>query len=153
VTLSVFGTIGIYTVSAPRIYFAMARDGIFFKQLAHLHPVYKTPVRAMVLQSAIAIFLILAFAKLYALMAFVTFMDIVFMTLAAISIFIFRKTKSDQEREVKAIGYPIIPLLYIIPSATFVVVTFLQVKGPTWWAMGIVLLGVPVYYLFKRTKN
>ncbi len=150
VALSVFGTIGIYTATAPRIYFAMARDGIFFKQLARLHPVYKTPARAMLLQSAIAVFLILAFAKLYDLMAFVTFMDIVFMTMAAIAVFIFRRTKPDHPRAVKVMGYPVIPLLYIIPSAAFVVVTFMQVKGPTWWALGIVLLGVPVYFYFRQ---
>lgn len=152
VALSVFGTIGIYTVTAPRIYFAMAKDGIFFKQLAYLHPKYKTPVFAMVTQAVVASFLILAFDKLYDLMAFVTFMDILFMTLAAITVFIFRKKIATVERTVKVPLYPLIPLIFIILSGIFVYVTLIEVPGPAWWALGILFLGIPVYFFFRRTR-
>ncbi|MFT7604114.1 MAG: APA family basic amino acid/polyamine antiporter [Saprospiraceae bacterium] len=153
VAVSVFGTIGIYTVTAPRIYFAMARDGIFFKQLAYLHPQYKTPVVAMVAQAIVTCFLIIAFDKLYDLMAFVTFMDILFMTLAAISIFVFRIKMKDVNRLVKVPFYPVVPLIFILLSGIFVAVTLMQVPGPTWWAMAILAVGIPVYYLFKWNKK
>lgn len=152
VAVSVFGSIGIYTVSAPRIYFAMANDGLFFKKLASLHPRYKTPVFAMIAQAVVACFLIIAFKDLFDLMAFVTFMDILFMTLAGFSIFIFRKKLKSVEREVKVPLYPIVPILYVLLLATFVFLTFIEIKGPAWWGMAILLAGVPFYYLFKLGK-
>ncbi len=153
VAVSVFGAIGIFTVSAPRVYFAMAKDKLFFKQLAQLHPKYKTPVNAMVLQAVISIILILAFEHLYELMAFVTFMDILTMTLAAISIFVFRRTRTNSERPVRVPLYPIVPLIYIVLSSIFVVVTLLQVPRPAWWGMIILLIGFPVYFVFKKRKE
>lgn len=150
VAVSVFGTIGIYTVTAPRIYFAMAEDGIFFKQLAYIHPKYKTPVVAMLTQALVAIFFILAFDSLYDLMAFVTFMDILFMTLAAISIFVFRKKLKEVDRPVKVPLYPLIPLFFILLSGIFVFVTLINVPGPAWWATGILFIGIPVFYFFKK---
>jgi len=152
VALSVFGTIGIYTVTAPRIYFAMARDKIFFKRLAYIHPKYKTPVVAMLTQSLVACFLVLAFDKLSDLMAFVTFMDIFFMTLAGISIFVFRYKLTDTVRSVKVPLYPIVPLLYILPCLAFVYITFTQIPGPTRWASLVLVAGIPFYFFFKRSK-
>ena len=78
ITISIFGTIGIYTMTAPRIYFAMAKDGVFFPQLSYLHPKYKTPVYAMLIQAAWAILLIVLWQTFGNLITYVTFMDIVF---------------------------------------------------------------------------
>jgi APA family basic amino acid/polyamine antiporter len=153
VALSVFGSIGIFTVSAPRVYFAMAKDGIFFKQLAQLHPRYKTPVNAMALQSIISIILIVAFEHLYELMAFVTFMDILTMTLAAISIFVFRRIRKQEKRSIKVPLYPVVPLIYVVLSGVFVAVTLVQVPRPAWWGMIILLIGFPVYLLFKKRNK
>ncbi len=153
VAVSVFGAIGIYTVSAPRIYFAMANDGIFFKKLAQLHPKYKTPVFAMLTQAVVACFLIIIFKDLFGLMAFVTFMDILFMTLAGFTIFIFRMKLKDAKREVKVPFYPVIPLLYFLLLGTFVVLTFIKVKGPVWWGITILILGIPVYFQFKSRQG
>lgn len=153
VAISVLGTIGIYTVTAPRIYFAMAKDKIFFKALAYVHPTYKTPVVAMVIQSLVACFLILAFDKLSDLMAFVTFMDILFMTLAGISIFVFRQKLKDTIRAVSVPFYPVVPLLYILPCTAFVYITFTQIPGPTRWAMLIMVIGVLFFYVFKRFNS
>lgn len=152
VALSIFGSIGIFSVSAPRVYYAMAEDGVFFKQLAKLHPKYKTPVFAMVLQAIVACVFILAFEELYDLMAFVTFMDILTMTLAAVTVFVFRNKLADTKRLVKVPLYPLVPLVYIILSGIFVVVTFFHVPGPAWWGMAILIIGVPMYFFFKRKK-
>ncbi len=153
VTLSVFGTIGIYTVTAPRIYFAMARDKIFFKQLSYLNPRFKTPINAMLMQAVVACFLILAFDKLYSLMAFVTFMDIVFMTLAAATIFIFRSKNKHLESQVRVPFYPFVPLIFVVLSAIFVFITMWEVPGPAWSAILILFLGIPAYFFFKRTNR
>lgn len=77
IALSIFGTISIYTMSAPRIYFAMAADGIFFKQLAFVHPRWRTPVTAMLAQVLWALAVLLFFRGLFdEIITFVTFMDI-----------------------------------------------------------------------------
>ncbi|MBK9015470.1 MAG: amino acid permease [Saprospiraceae bacterium] len=93
IALSIFGTISIYTMSAPRIYYAMAEDGIFFKQLAWVHPRWRTPVVAMVVQVVWAMAVLVFFQGLFVkIITFVTFMDIAFMGLAGAGIFVFRKS-------------------------------------------------------------
>ena len=152
ISLSVFGSIGIFTMSAPRIYLAMANDGIFFKQLTWLHPTYKTPVVAMTIQAAWAILLIVALNSFRDLMAFVIFMDIIFMTLAGISIFVFRIKRKDLTRPVKVILYPFVPIIYILFSATFVVSTLLAMPGTSWYGLILLVLGIPLFYYFKKKK-
>ena len=153
IAISVFGTIAIYTMSAPRIYFAMAEDGIFFQKLKYIHPKYKTPVYAMGIQAVWAIVLLLFWGTFKELITYVTIMDILFMTLAGVSLFIFRKNRPDQERPVKVIGYPIIPAFFVIISALFVANAFIGKPLESSAGLLILALGVPVYYLFKRKKD
>ncbi|MEK7256924.1 MAG: amino acid permease [Bacteroidota bacterium] len=104
--LSIFGTISIYTMSAPRIYFAMAQDGIFFKKLAEVHPRWRTPVFAMLVQVAWALLVLLFFSGLFdKIITFVTFMDIAFMGLAGAAVFVFRRKMAGAERPVRAWGF------------------------------------------------
>ncbi len=152
IAISVFGTIGIYTMSAPRIYYAMAEDGVFFKSLSKIHPQYKTPVNAMLLQAVWAIVLLLLWGSFGELIRYVTFMDIIFMTLAGISIFIFRFNRKDAERPVLAWGYPVVPLIFILISIAFVGNTLKEAPEQTLAGLGVLLLGLPIYYLFKRSR-
>jgi APA family basic amino acid/polyamine antiporter len=152
ISLSVFGSIGIFTMSAPRIYLAMANDGIFFKQLTLVHPTYKTPVVAMAIQAVWAILLIIVLKSFRELMAFVIFMDIIFMTLAGLSIFVFRIKRKNSERPVKVILYPFVPIIYILFSAAFVVSTLLAMPSTSWYGLIILAVGIPLFYYFKN-KN
>ena len=152
VILSITGTIAIYTMSAPRIYFAMAKDKIFFQQLSKVHPTFQTPVNAMVLQAIWAVILIFIWRKFVTIITFVTFMDILFMMIAAATIFYFRM-RSNKEAEVKAWGYPVIPIIYVIITAIFVVNTAIHLPTESWVGMFILLLGVPMFYFFKRRSN
>ncbi len=150
ISLSVFGSIGIFAMSAPRIYLAMANDGIFFKQLAWLHPTYKTPAVAMTIQAAWSILLIVVLNSFRDLMAFVIFMDIIFMTLAGISIFVFRVKRKEITRPVKVILFPFVPIIYIVFSAMFVLSTLLAMPGTSWYGLLILAFGIPLYFYFKR---
>jgi len=152
VSISVCGTIGIYTVSAPRIYFAMAADGLFFKQLAYVHPKWKTPVVAMFVQAALAIILLLFFKTFSNLISYVTFIDVIFMTLAGISIFIFRKKMPDAERPYRTVLYPIVPLLFILISSAFIVNTLIEKPVQALAGLGLVVVGVLIYFYFKGQK-
>lgn len=153
IALSIFGTISIYTMSAPRIYYAMAKDGIFFKQLAYIHPRWNTPIVAMLLQVIWALAVLLFFSGLFdEIITFVTFMDIAFMGLAGAAIFVFRKKLKHEKRPVRAWGYPIVPIIFVIISAAFAINTFLE--RPAQALPGLVLLGagVVVYYIIKWKK-
>jgi APA family basic amino acid/polyamine antiporter len=153
IALSVFGTIGIYTVSAPRIYFAMAKDGIFFKKLAEIHPKYKTPVNAMVFQVVWASLVLLFWGAFHDVITYVTFMDIAFMTLAAYSVILFRKKRKDAERPYRTWGYPIVPFIFISISGAFVIHTLYDQPKQAWAGLGLLGIGLLVYWFFWRGKK
>lgn len=153
ITISVFGTIGIYTMSAPRIYFAMARDGIFFKQLAYIHPRFRTPANAMLVQAVWAILLLLFWGTFSNLITYVTFMDILFMGLAGASVFVFRKKRSEVERPYKTWGYPIIPLIFVGISAAFVLNTLIERPKQAIFGLGLAALGFLVYFFLRTEKK
>jgi len=155
IAISIFGTIGIYTMTAPRIYFAMANDGVFFKQLSYVHPKYKTPVNAMLLQMVWACVLVLFWGSFGKLINYVVFMDLAFMMLAGLSVFIFRKKRKDAHRPVKAWGYPVIPAIFVLISLLFVVSTLFGENTKEQATAGLVVLsvGLAVYYLLGFNKN
>lgn len=149
IAVSILGTMAIYTMSAPRIYFAMARDGVFFQQLAKLHPKYQTPANAMAVQSAWAILLLLFWGRFDSLITYVTFIDIAFMALAGASVFLFRKHMPTADRPYRAWGYPVIPLLYVLITTAFLVNTLLE--RPEQALAGLLVLGIGagVYLRFR----
>ncbi len=150
IALSTFGSVGVFTLSAPRIYFTMAKDGVFFRQLAHVHPTFKTPANAIMLQSGWAIVLLLFWGTFEQLMTYVLFMDWIFMTFAAISIFIFRKQKRGAPGHVKTLGYPFTPIIFIAISSWFLVATL--IARPVQTIAGLILLGVglPIYWFNRK---
>ncbi|MBV6439686.1 MAG: amino acid permease [Haliscomenobacteraceae bacterium CHB4] len=154
IALSIFGTISIYTMSAPRIYFAMAEDGIFFKQLAYVHPRWRTPVVAMLVQVVWAMLVLLFFQGLFdKIITFVTFMDIAFMGLAGAAIFVFRNKRKDAKRPVKARGYPFIPLIFVVISAAFALNTLFERPEQALPGLGLLLIGVAVFFVLKLGKK
>ena len=153
IMVSIFGTISIYTMSAPRIYFVMAKDGVFFKQLAKIHPKFKTPFNAILLQSSWAIVLILFWDTFNDLITYVVFMDLLFMVLAAISIFIFRKKLATTNRPYRTLGYPIIPIIYIAISTIFVINTLIEKPTQAFAGLGLTLIGFGFYWYFKNNVS
>ena len=153
IAISIFGTIGIYTMSAPRIYYAMANDGVFFKFLSDVHPKYKTPAKAMIFQSIWAIVLLLLWGQFRELMGFVVFMDIIFMTLAGAAVFILRYKKPQLERPVRVILYPFVPAFFVIVSTIFVGIALWNKSHEALSGLAVLGVGVVVYYLFFRPRR
>lgn len=151
IALSIFGTISIYTMSAPRIYFAMAQDGIFFRQLAWVHPRWRTPVVAMLVQVVWALAVLFYFRGLFdRIITFVTFLDIAYMGLAGAAVFLLRKRRPEALRPVKAWGYPIIPAFFVLVSAAFAVNTLLERPAQALPGVGLLVVGWGVFRYFRK---
>lgn len=153
IAVSTFGTLGIYTLSAPRIYYAMSRDGLFFKKLAWVHPRFRTPVNAIVVQSVWAMILLLFWGTFEDLITYVVFTDWVFFGLTAASIFIFRVRRKDLHRPYKTLGYPVVPLIFISITFLFVINTLLNKPVHAYAGLIFLLIALPVFYLFKKRRG
>lgn len=151
--ISTFGTAGIYTLTGPRIYFAMANDGVFFKKVAGIHPRFHTPAVSIVLQSFWAGVLILFWGTFNELISYVVFTDWIFFGFAAASVFVFRKKRPDAERPYKTFGYPFTPLFFIMLAAWFVVNTFIEKPEQALAGLAFLALGIPVYYFWKSRQS
>jgi APA family basic amino acid/polyamine antiporter len=153
IAISTFGTIGIYTLSSPRIYYAMAEDGLFFKSLAKVHPKFKTPVNAIIGQSVWAIVLLLFWGTFEDLITYTVSVEWFFFALGAAGIFIFRKRLKDTPRTYKTFGYPVTPLIFI--GITIWFITNMMINKPLHMGIGIgfLLIGVPVYFFFKKKNS
>jgi APA family basic amino acid/polyamine antiporter len=149
IAISVFGTAGIFALSTPRIYYAMAEDGIFFRRLADVHPRFRTPANAILLQSGWAIVLLLFWGTFEDVITYVVFMDWVFFGLAGAAVFILRRTRKDAERPYRTFGYPVTPAVFVGISFWFVINTLVQRPLHAWVGLIFTLVGVAVYYVFK----
>ena len=152
IAISTFGTAGIYTLTAPRIYYAMAKDRVFFSFLSKVHPRFRVPTNAILLQSIWAAILLLAWQTFENLITYVVFMDWIFMVLAAVSLFVFRYRLGKGGEGYRVSLYPIIPLIFILISVWFIAYTLMARPEQTWAGLGLVALGIPVYLIF-RMKN
>ncbi len=153
IAISTFGTLGIYTLSAPRIYFAMAKDGLFFKKLAYVHPKFRTPVYAILAQSVWAVVLLLFWGTFEDLITYVVFTDWVFFCLTAVGIFIFRRRNPDLPRPYRTLGYPIVPLIFIVITFAFVMNSLIEKPLHAWAGLILMTAALPVYFYFKRRRQ
>ncbi len=153
IMLSTLGTVSIYTLSAPRLYFAMSQDKSFFAQLACVHPKYRTPHLAILLQSGWAIILLWFWSTFENLITYVVFMDILFMVLAAGAIFLFRRLPNNEDEQFKVPFFPLVPLIYISLSGWFLVTVLWSQPHQAWAGLIICGLGIPVFLTFRRQLN
>ncbi len=153
IAVSVLGTSGIYSLTAPRIYFAMAKDGVFWQKIAKVHPKFKTPVNAILIQNVWAICLLLLWGTFEEVISYVVFTDWIFFTLVAATVIIFRKTKKQLDRPYKTFLYPITPLIFIIISFLFVVNTFIEKPAQAWAGLSLLGVGYIVFKIFKHKSK
>lgn len=148
IVISMFGAANGLTLTAPRVYYAMARDGIFFRRLAEVHPRFGTPAIAVVTSSIWAALLALS-GTFEQLLTYVVFAGWIFYALGAISLFIYRRTRPDAPRPFRVPGYPLTPILFVLSAVAIVVNTMVARPVQALLGLGIVLLGTPVYYFWK----
>ena len=148
IMVSSFGCNNGLILSGARVYYAMAKDGLFFREAGKLHPKYKTPAVSLMVQM-VWICILCVSGSYGQLLDYVVFAVLVFYILTIAGLFVLRRTRPDAERPYKAFGYPVLPAIYIV-MAIFIDVVLLRYKPQfTWPGLIIVLLGIPVYYIWR----
>jgi APA family basic amino acid/polyamine antiporter len=151
IMVSTFGCNSGLILSGGRLFYAMAKDGLFFKKAAQLNN-YDVPSKALWLQCLWACFLCLT-GRYGDLLTYATFASLLFYILTIGGLFILRKKEPDAERPYKAFGYPIIPLLYILITSLICIDLLIYDTRNTGMGLGIVAIGIPVYYLFMKKEE
>ncbi|MCP5104023.1 MAG: amino acid permease [bacterium] len=151
VVVSVFGSMNGSILAGPRVYYAMAKDGLFFKRVAKIHPKFGTPAFSIVVQAVWASILTLT-GTFEQLLTYVMFVAIIFWITAAFSVFTLRKKRPDMPRPYKVWGYPVVPVVFIIASLGILVNTLIETPVEALAGLGITLIGIPVYFYWKKMK-
>lgn len=149
VLLSIFGSLNGSIITGPRVYYAMARDGLFFKRVGKIHPKFKTPSFSIFIQALLACILTLT-GTFEQLLTFVMFISIVFWIAAASAVFTLRKKNPDKPRPYRVWGYPSVPAIFIIASFSILINTIIEKPVESLAGLAITISGLPVYYLWKK---
>src|ERR1700691_1353047 len=152
IMISGFGCCNGLILAGARVYYAMARDGLFFRNVAKLHPVYKTPAVSLMVQMVWTCVLCVS-GSYGQLLDYIIFAVLVFYILTIVGLFVLRRTRPEANRPYRAVGYPVLPIIYIV-MALFIDVVLLRYKPQfTWPGLIVVLLGIPVYYAWSRSAG
>jgi APA family basic amino acid/polyamine antiporter len=149
--ISLLASISAMTFAGPRVYFAMARDGLFFRSAASIHPRYRTPAASILAQATWSSALVLS-ATADALVTYTGFAIVLFSGVAVVALFVLRAKHPDAERPFRAVGYPLVPGIYVIASAAILLNGLYRAPGPTGAGALIILAGFPLYFLFSRRR-
>ena len=136
-------------LAGARVYYAMARDGLFFARVGEVHPRWRTPVVSLGVQCVWAALLTLS-GTYNDLLDYVIFAVVLFYILTIVGLFVLRRTRPEMERPYRAVGYPWAPALYILAAAFIEIMLLIYKPGYTWPGLIIVIMGVPVYYFWRR---
>jgi len=151
IMVSTFGTTNGTILASSRIYFAMAKDNLFFKSAGSHHSKYRTPHLSLIIQGIWASLLVLSgtFDQLTDMLIFASF---IFYGAGAFGVFVLRKKMKDAVRVYKVPGYPVLPFIFVLFCIALVVVTIIENPRDAGIGLSLVLIGIP-FYLFWRRKN
>ncbi|MDQ6763107.1 MAG: amino acid permease [Bacteroidota bacterium] len=151
IMISTFGCNNGLILAGARVYYSMAKDGVFFKKAGTLNK-HSVPAWALWAQWVVASLLCLS-GKYGDLLDMISFVVVIFYVLTIFGIFILRKKMPDAERPYKAFGYPILPAIYILMGLTFCILLIIYKPQFTWPGLIIAALGIPIYYLVSPGKK
>ena len=160
--VSLMASISAMTFAGPRVYYAMARDGVFFRAAANVHPSYKTPAVAIVAQAIWATMLVLS-GSAETLTTYTGFAVVLFAGVAVAALFVLRSREPNAERPFKALGYPIAPAIFVIASFLILAnalytdlvkpMTTGTPFGPSAAGLLVIALGLPLYWIFRARRS
>lgn len=151
ITVSILGALNVTTMIGPRVYYAMARDGLFFASLSRVHPRFYTPSNSIVCQTLWVTVLTLT-GTFGTLLSYVSVVIAVFSALTVGSLLVLRVTRPDLERPYRISGYPWVPWLFILANVGIAVATLWEKPLDALRGMGIVALGVPAYLFWRKRQ-
>jgi APA family basic amino acid/polyamine antiporter len=147
--VSLAASVSAMVLAGPRVYFAMARDGMFVRAAGRVHPRFNTPATAIVAQAAWSSVLVL-FGTMRELVNYTGFAVVLFSATAVAALFVLRRREPSAARPFSTAGYPWAPAIFVIASALMLGNALWREPTPTLVGAGLILLGIPVYYVFRR---
>jgi len=152
ISVSLLSSLSAYMLIGPRVYYAMARDGLFFPFASRIHPRFQTPGLSIAAQGLLAVILALSGA-FDQLLIYIGFALGVFPWMTIAGLVWLRRRQPGRERPYRVWGYPFTPLFYLVVSVGILVVAFRGRPGPSSWAIATILAGIPVYWLTVRRRS
>lgn len=149
ILVSMFSAANGLVLTAPRMYYAMARDGVFFAKLGEVHPRYGTPAVAII-ASCLWAMVLAASGTFEQLLTYVVFTGWIFYALGALAIFVYRRRGASGATTFRTPGYPLTPILFVLSAAAIVINTIVTQPGRAALGLAMVAIGVPVYFIWKR---
>jgi APA family basic amino acid/polyamine antiporter len=149
ISFALFSSLSAYIILGPRVYFSMAKDRAFFKFASEIHPRYNVPTKSIVLQGVIAVIMVL-FGTFDQLLTYMGFSLGIFPILSVIGVF---KLRRSGKSVTKLPGHPVAPLFYILTGVVILFLAFFERPVESCVAMGTALIGIPVYFIFKKKYN
>ena len=151
ILVSIFSASNGMMLTLPRLFFAMARDRLFFQRLAEVHPTFGTPASAIIGTAIWASILVLT-GSFEQLLTYVVFMSWLWFALAALAIFVYRRREPDAPRPFRTPGYPVTPILFVLAALVIVANTVVAQPVQSLVGLGIALLGIPAYMWWRRPR-
>jgi APA family basic amino acid/polyamine antiporter len=153
VMISTFGTVNATSMTTARVFYAMAKDKMFFKSMGNVHPKFRTPGKSLMIQGTWAAILCLT-GTYDQIFTYVIFAGWIFYALGAVAVFILRRKQPDVERPYKVPFYPVIPILFIIVATWFVINTIVEQTADSMVGLLLLVAGIPFYlYWQKQMKS
>lgn len=152
--LLLVSSISAFILLGPRVYYAMAKDRLFFRFASKIHPVFEVPSRSIAVQGSIAIVFVI-FTSIEQLFVYLYYALNLFPIMAVFGIFVARFRKIGDDSSVNVIGYPLVPIIFLVFSIYLAIITFIERPIESIAAIATIMLGIPCYYILLRviSKN
>jgi APA family basic amino acid/polyamine antiporter len=149
--ISIFAALNGSILSGSRVPFAMARDGVFFRSVGFVDPVHRTPSVSILALSAWGAFLVLSgrYSQLY---TYVIFASVILYGMATAAVIVLRFKRPDLPRPYRTLGYPFVPVVFVLGISCLVISTLLKSPRESLMGLGLVSLGLPFYFFWKRRR-
>ena len=152
ILVSTFGCLNGIILSGPRVYYAMARDRLFFAKIAEIHPRFRTPIKSLALQALWASFLTLS-GTYSQLLSYVISAALLFYVLTVYGVVVLRRTRPELKRPYRTVGYPYLPIVYVGLAAMVLACILVGDPKNSWPGLAIIFLGLPAYFYWNQKQN
>jgi APA family basic amino acid/polyamine antiporter len=150
---SILGAMNALILAGPRVYYQMAKDGLFFERVSRVHPRWSTPVEAILFQGLWAGFLVLFIGGFSQLFTYVIFGGWIFYGLAVLSVIVLRKKAPNMARPFRVPGYPIVPILFGVVALAIVANTLVETPRESGYGLAFIALGIPIYLIQRSVRR